>query len=292
MSEEENIEEQPTEDKPKPQQNVEENISQKQPIEVKEPQTENMEVLQHPHHPDSYRDNKKKWTEYLLEFFMLFLAVFLGFVAENQREHIVEHQREKQFIVMLVEDLMTDTAELKKSILNTDSTDHYTDSVLIFLSTHKISDQLPVKLANLMRIAGQRLSLVNTDRTSSQLKNSGAMRIIRSKKVADGILRYWNQIEKTNITLERYLVYRNAGRELSFKLFMWAEVYRRINRMNDAPIKYLKVIDKDPKKWDELINIFGGSGLIVSSGHMDNLKKQFELAKYLIDLIKKEYHLQ
>ena len=43
---------------------------------------ENMEVHKHPHHVA----HKKKWGEYLLEFFMLFLAVFLGFAAENVRE--------------------------------------------------------------------------------------------------------------------------------------------------------------------------------------------------------------
>jgi len=34
---------------------------------------------------------------------MLFLAVFAGFLAENQREHIVERQREKQYMQSLVE---------------------------------------------------------------------------------------------------------------------------------------------------------------------------------------------
>src|SRR5947199_611234 len=46
----------------------------------------NMEVHKHPHHVT----HKKKWGEYLLEFFMLFLAVFLGFLAENLRESQVE----------------------------------------------------------------------------------------------------------------------------------------------------------------------------------------------------------
>ena len=32
----------------------------------------------------------------MLEFFMLFLAVFLNFVAENTRETSAEHEREKQ----------------------------------------------------------------------------------------------------------------------------------------------------------------------------------------------------
>ena len=35
-------------------------------------ETENMEVHKHAHHVM----HKKKWTEYFLEFFMLFLAVF------------------------------------------------------------------------------------------------------------------------------------------------------------------------------------------------------------------------
>src|SRR5580698_4300651 len=64
-------------------------------------ETENMEVHKHPHHVT----HKKKWGEYLLEFLMLFLAVFLGFVAENLREQTVEHHREKVYIRSLVEDL-------------------------------------------------------------------------------------------------------------------------------------------------------------------------------------------
>ena len=44
-------------------------------------ETENMEVHKHPHHVT----HKKKWGEYILEFLMLFLAVFLGFIAEKSK---------------------------------------------------------------------------------------------------------------------------------------------------------------------------------------------------------------
>ena len=46
--------------------------------------THTMEVHHHPgpHH------GKKQWREYFLEFMMIFLAVTLGFLAENLREHI------------------------------------------------------------------------------------------------------------------------------------------------------------------------------------------------------------
>ena len=47
---------------------------------------------------------------------MLFLAVFCGFLAENQREHIVEHQREKKFMETLYDDLKKDTADLNNDI--------------------------------------------------------------------------------------------------------------------------------------------------------------------------------
>ena len=54
-----------------------------------------MEVHAHTH------TARKKWTHYFWEFLMLFIAVFCGFLAENQREHMVEHQREKQFMLSL-----------------------------------------------------------------------------------------------------------------------------------------------------------------------------------------------
>ena len=47
---------------------------------------------------------------------MLFLAVFCGFLAENEREHMVEHQREKQYMQSLVSDLAADTAVLSNGV--------------------------------------------------------------------------------------------------------------------------------------------------------------------------------
>ena len=54
------------------------------PVEHK---NENMEVHHHAHHKE-----KRTWKSYFWEFLMLFLAVFLGFLAENQREHFIEHK--------------------------------------------------------------------------------------------------------------------------------------------------------------------------------------------------------
>jgi len=46
---------------------------------------------------------RKKFTHYLWEFLMLFLAVFCGFLAENFREHQVEKNRATQYMLSLYE---------------------------------------------------------------------------------------------------------------------------------------------------------------------------------------------
>ncbi len=69
-----------------------------------------MEVHHHSH------TERKKWTHYFWEFFMLFLAVTLGFFVENQREHYVEHLREKQYVKSLYDDLAIDTFVLQRTI--------------------------------------------------------------------------------------------------------------------------------------------------------------------------------
>src|SRR6476646_5129465 len=66
-----------------------------------------MEVHHHSNHQGT-----KKWTHYIWEFLMLFLAVFCGFLAENLREHQVEAERAKQYAALLSEDVKADTAML------------------------------------------------------------------------------------------------------------------------------------------------------------------------------------
>ena len=66
-----------------------------------------MEVHTHSH------TERKKWHHYFWEFLMLFLAVTLGFFVENQREHMAEHQREKQFMQSMLEDLKSKYFNIK-----------------------------------------------------------------------------------------------------------------------------------------------------------------------------------
>lgn len=256
-----------------------ENINQSQ-------ETENMEVHHHAHH-----EGKKNWKSYLWEFLMLFLAVFCGFLAEYQLEHVIEHSREKQFMISLVEDLESDTAELNNAFKVCESVSRYTDSVLIFLSTYKIGEVLPAHFDEMIGTAGQRQNHINTDRTATQLKNSGSMRLIRNKHVSDAILRYWKSIDASGVSLNRYMIYREAGRVISFKLWVSQLVYSRGMSVPLDSIKTLRVIDSDKKKWDEMANLMATGAMITRGVHTKNLTDQLNQANQLIALIKKEYHL-
>jgi len=250
-----------------------------------------MEVHHHPIAIGSH-STPKKWKHYLWEFFMLFLAVFCGFLAENQREHFVEHNREKQFMESLVEDLETDTVELHRAITKADSVANYADSTVMILRDFKPQSNVPLRLSDLVGLAGQRQLLIFTDRTATQLKNAGNMRLIRNKKVSNLIVKYWKEIEECNISLDRYMIYRNASREISFKLWLIPEVYKPGTTVNSEPLKEVEIIDNDIKKWRELTNLLSMCGYISRIAHIRNLTRQLNTANELITLIHKEYHLK
>jgi hypothetical protein len=83
-----------------------------------------MEVHHHSH------TQPKRFRHYLWEFLMLFLAVFAGFLAENQREHFVEHQREQQYMRSLIKDLDQDTINIQKTITDEDRGIRIADSLI------------------------------------------------------------------------------------------------------------------------------------------------------------------
>ncbi|MDT8887901.1 hypothetical protein PQG44_09445 [Aquirufa sp. LEPPI-3A] len=66
-----------------------------------------MEV-HHPHHPP------KSLKDYTSEFIVIFVALTLGFLVENQREHYIEGLREKELAKSLLKDLAADSVEFRE----------------------------------------------------------------------------------------------------------------------------------------------------------------------------------
>ena len=142
-----------------------------------------MEVHAHTHTP------RKKWTHYLWEFLMLFLAVFCGFLAENQREHYVEHQREKTYIKSLVEDIRLDVQELNKNIAFRAEVIDRIDSLFFIFKQDDWRTQT-AQIYFLSRRTTRTNDLFYHDRTIQQLKNSGGLRLIRDIHISNMIINY------------------------------------------------------------------------------------------------------
>jgi hypothetical protein len=122
---------------------------------------------------------------------MLFLAVFCGFLAENQREHYIEHQREKKFIKSLVSDLEADTTRLDNIILRRNLRADMLDSFVLLLN-HPDAGAYGRHLYffNSYATRGAAFRFTPVDGTMQQLKNSGNLRLIRKSIVSDSIVAY------------------------------------------------------------------------------------------------------
>src|SRR5271167_1874397 len=72
------------------------------------------------HAHDLHKAPGHGWKHYFFEFFMLFLAVFCGFLAENVREHVVEQSRANEYAKNLCNELKEDTATLNYLIAFTE----------------------------------------------------------------------------------------------------------------------------------------------------------------------------
>jgi len=143
-----------------------------------------MEV-HHSHHPT----HKKKWSEYIIEFVMLFLAVFLGFIAENIREHAVEQNRAKEFAESLVHDLQSDIIAINNQIKIVGLYSAVSDS-LLKLSKTKLEGRNASQFSFYCRFAYWTRPVSWNRNTFEQIKNSGSLRYFRNGGLLKKLLEY------------------------------------------------------------------------------------------------------
>ena len=153
------------------------------------------------HHPPHV--GRKNFKEHFLEFLMLFLAVTLGFFAENLREHIGDNKKEREYIQGMISDLKKDTANLTKVL-------RYYDMMLPMMDSGRMNFyklQQPHSIETVSRIQfslGGFEDFIYTDATLQQVKSSGGMMLIKNKLAVDSILKYDSKV-KTALINEKVL---------------------------------------------------------------------------------------
>jgi hypothetical protein len=152
-----------------------------------------MEV-HHTHHSG----HKKKWSEYFLEFFMLFFAVTLGFFAENYREHnIIEHRMKENYEAIII-DLQQDNQKIDsisieaKNINNLVTLSH----VLYKYKTGTFSEsELLDSIYNIKLIPSYTTLFVNNT-TFKNMQSSGLLSYITDKSLKTNLSYYYEVIFK------------------------------------------------------------------------------------------------
>jgi len=139
------------------------------------------------HHPNV---EKKKFKEYFLEGLMIFIAVTMGFFAENLRIKMEGNKKERQTIAALKKELNKDTARLNY-LINVyvpvyhswvDSSHLYIDSISLSGNERTISKAL-FNATYWETYTPPEITLTN-------LKTSGNFDVIRNEKVKESILDY------------------------------------------------------------------------------------------------------
>ena len=248
-----------------------------------------MEIHQHTHTP------RKKWTHYFWEFLMLFLAVTLGFLVENQREHYIEHQREKQFIKSLFNDIKTDTANIGKIINARSAKERMLDSLSFMMNSPRPTDFVKQVYPYAILI-GRTLPyrFVPNDGTMQQLKNSGALRLIRNRAVVDSIAKY--DISVRNI-LGQYAVEENQiehYRTAAAKIFD-ALIFSQMIDENSTVVRpppdnssFQSYSSRELSEWN--YRIYGLNG--INKANRRDIRSLLNQATGLLEILKNVYHLE
>jgi hypothetical protein len=167
--------------------------------------TEQMEV----HHHPQLDHNPKPWKEYLLEGFMIFIAVMMGFIAENIREGISDREHVRQLTGQLVQDLKQDTAALdevykaEKQILAAN------DSLYALL-------QQPLQKANIKRIEAMTIASHElwpfhpTGGAMSAIKNELHLKKFANSKIIGYMARYEGHTELLRTVQDITLEYQRS----------------------------------------------------------------------------------
>jgi hypothetical protein len=237
------------------------------------------------HHPDLHH-KPKKWKEYFLEFLMIFLAVTMGFIAENIREHITEHKNAKILAASLLEDIKSDTASLHSLITFSNKKINSSDSLLILLHTPRDTWNATNFYTNIIPMLTS-LPFKSSDGTYTQMKTSGTLRYFRQSLV-NIINAYDVQLKKTQYRDE---VEDKGTWILANPLFDILNLEVITDIRFKQPVSHEMFIKIDNKEGtDKLINLIAlNKGFRARS--LQEYQAQLKIADKLIEALKKEYDL-
>lgn len=142
------------------------------------------------HHPTI---EKKHFKEYFLEFIMIFLAVTMGFIAENMREHFTETKITRENLEAYRNDLLQHQAYYKETIADFNKLLPIYDSLVTIFFEKKENTELTIVSRLMLQGTVNYVITINTP-TYAQLISSGNLRILENNELKASMANYQEQI--------------------------------------------------------------------------------------------------
>jgi hypothetical protein len=145
-----------------------------------------MEIHHHPRHSEQ----PHKIKEYLFEFLVIFIAITGSFFAENLREHFVDRRTIKEYMEGFLQDLKADSVNLANTIKSNQNQITGLDSLLQLMKKPLVDNDV-LRFYNLSQEYATKYYGFNpVTTTMTQLIGTGSIRLIKEKKIRDGIFAY------------------------------------------------------------------------------------------------------
>src|SRR5579871_2148829 len=231
------------------------------------------------HHPNV---EKKSFKEYFLEFLMIFLAVTMGFFAESLRENITDREKEKEYIESFVQNLKDDTTAMT-NVLSENKMKIEKLQGLMSFSFKNLNDPIIRKrFYRSCNFIGYYSVFKSNDATMLQLKNSGGLRLIKRKNIADSISFYDNAVK---IIYAAEVFYSNttdyaikADREVLDYSTTYDSSYFKNDSLTDKPLPF---ISNDSQKIKMLFNMVDFE-IGATENYVKNIERRLPFAIRLI----------
>ena len=254
-----------------------------------------MEVHAHSH------TARKNWTHYFWEFLMLFLAVSLGFYAENTREVILHKKEVKTQLNAMLSDLQSDI-NLFDSVTYRNSYGALMADSLVELLHSDITNTSEIYFAARTVTANLGYYYSNS-KSFEQLKTAGLLRYIKDKELLDSIGTYYtsfqwlanqtdllrlkmDEIHKGNTRLFDSYVFQQMM--INIKIIAYSGSGGQRTDINKPMVKPL-LLSADARDINTVsLNYHYYSTTI--KFYIRNAIALANRAKGLIEMIKKEYH--
>ena len=246
------------------------------------------------HHPD-LKHKKKNFREYFLEFLMIFLAVSMGFVAENLREHISDRSKEKEYIESMMQDLRSDTVRVNHAIRGTTRQMYGMDTLEMLLTPDVNSNDSNIFIC--YRQAGSLYNehtMIFSSRTITQLFSSGNMRLIKNQSVSDSISAYYAAIRDVDAQKAYYIQYFQKCLIIAQDIYSFDSFHSRFNggQLVFPPLVYGKyhIANTNPADLAKFKSTIDLTKAIINS-YQDDIRNLKAQAVSLLKFLKEKYDL-